>query len=361
MRVLGISLLTVVLVAATAAALDLTDRYPDKSPLDRPAAAAGQLRVGGDTVLDAFPITELPFSDSGNTCGYADDYDARCYTPSTSADVVYEFAPAADVLVDIDLCGSRYDTKVFLLDAALEAVACSDDYYVDLGDLCGQWNAKLEFVPLMAGETYYIVVDGWFGDCGQYDLLVAEATPCPVECPPTGILEGEPPMDDGYVDLYNGGCFSDWELPLNYTTLVEGQGQNQATVCGVNGFWNDHPEFPDQPYWDDDWYVVHAVGGVGPVEVDVEVERSTYVHELRMVDGDCDRVYYVQSILVRPCETKTVTALGDPQGPLFFWIASMYQTYPDNAFAYVLHFSGIEDAAVPVETVTFSGIKGLFR
>jgi hypothetical protein len=33
-------------------------------------------------------------------------------------------------------------------------------------------------VPMLAGHTYYIVVDGYDGDCGTYDLNIVEHEPC---------------------------------------------------------------------------------------------------------------------------------------------------------------------------------------
>ena len=70
--------------------------------------------VGGDTVDDAFPIPGLPFYDTGNNCGYEDDYDFMCPYGGWSPDVVYSFSPETDMAIDIDLCNSRYDTKLIV-------------------------------------------------------------------------------------------------------------------------------------------------------------------------------------------------------------------------------------------------------
>ena len=69
-------------------------------------------REGGETVDTAFPILSLPFSDTGNTCDNIHDYDEACpYMGSDSKDVVYSFTPGTDLSIDVDLCGSSYDTK----------------------------------------------------------------------------------------------------------------------------------------------------------------------------------------------------------------------------------------------------------
>ena len=52
----------------------------------------------------------------------------------------------------------------------------------------------IEQLSIFAGHTYYIVVDGYGGDMGNYILDVTQVdcpTACVVECPPDGIDEGE--------------------------------------------------------------------------------------------------------------------------------------------------------------------------
>jgi hypothetical protein len=109
----------------------------------------------------AVPITALPFSDTGATCDNLDDWDEVCpYTGSTSADVWYSYTPAADMMVSVDLWGSFYDTKTYILDAGYNVIACNDDFYSD-------WTSLIEAAQLYSGNTYYIVVDGYGGDCGD--------------------------------------------------------------------------------------------------------------------------------------------------------------------------------------------------
>ncbi len=350
----------ILLVAWSAGAIELEDKYPVKSGSMSSPAVGGDKRVGGDTVADAVPILALPYGDSGYTCFSADDYDALCHTASTSPDVVYSFVPATDVIVDIDLCGSLYDTAVFVLDGNLNDVACSDDYYYQVGDPCGQWNAKLEFLPLSAGLTYYIIVDGWGGECGDYELGIFETIPCPIDCPPDGIPEGESELVDGYDDLYNGGCIADWGDPLDNVITILGQGNNQAVVCGTTGFWMDPPGFPGLPYWDDDWYTVTAAPGV-TVTVTVEAQRKVRLNEVTIPDGDCNQSEYLNFGYAGPCEPLTLTALGDPTRPLYFWVHGIFQIYPDYEFPYTLRFEGIMDDPVAIEATSWSQLKCIFR
>ncbi len=58
-----------------------------------------------------------------------------------------------------------------------------------------------------AGQTYFLVVDGYGGDCGAYTLSVCENPPClSLECAPGDQPGGEPAPVDGHVDVFNGAC-----------------------------------------------------------------------------------------------------------------------------------------------------------
>jgi hypothetical protein len=126
---------------------------------------------GGEDCTTATVIPALPFNDNGTTSGFGNDYDEVCpFTGSTSPDVVYSFAPAASTSIDIDLCASGYDTKVYVYENTCvggSLIACNDD-------ACGidGFRSQLLNVPLTGGNTYYIVVDGFGGDSGPYEMAV---------------------------------------------------------------------------------------------------------------------------------------------------------------------------------------------
>ncbi|MBL7033736.1 MAG: T9SS type A sorting domain-containing protein [Candidatus Delongbacteria bacterium] len=128
-------------------------------------------RQGGEDVNSATPIT-LPHNSAGTTIGFVDDYDEACpYTGSTAPDVVYSFAPGADMVVDITLCnGSDYDTKLFVYENSATPgapYACNDDS-------CPGYVSELPDLFLTGGNTYFIVVDGYYGSSGNYVLDVTE-------------------------------------------------------------------------------------------------------------------------------------------------------------------------------------------
>jgi hypothetical protein len=63
---------------------------------------AAPVALGSDTCATAIPIAGLPYSDTGNTCGYTDDYDEACPWIGVGApDVVYSFSPPSNMTVDI--------------------------------------------------------------------------------------------------------------------------------------------------------------------------------------------------------------------------------------------------------------------
>lgn len=147
-------------------------------------------RVGGEDVANAVVIMELPYADGGDTCGFLDDYDEVCpYSGSTSPDVVYQYTPTGDGLVDITLCqgATAYDTKLYVYEDEVTPgapFACNDDE-------CPGYVSELMGLQLNLGHTYFIVVDGYYGDCGYYDLdMTGDQGGSPAESPTWGTIKG---------------------------------------------------------------------------------------------------------------------------------------------------------------------------
>lgn len=238
-------------------------------------------RITGDTVGDPFVGGLGTFT--GTTVGFAHDYDEVCpYSGSTAPDVVYAFAPPAGLLaINVDLCYSSYDTKVYVyVNGATPGapLACNDDYY--FAAPCYTYSSFVGPVPVTAGNIYYIVIDGYGGSSGSYSMTVSDAgvpppygaccfpsgdctftteigcagiwqgentlcepNPCPppppVECPPGALLEVED----------NGGCNSTPQVfqPLNP------QAAGCAVMCGT--------AWANTSSRDTDWLVSIGTGG----------------------------------------------------------------------------------------------------
>ncbi len=167
-------------------------------------------RIDGDTIEEAWVIPTLPFSDTGGTCEFVNDYAEWCpYTGSWAPDVVYAYTPSNDYYIDIDLCYSLYDTQVYVYENEYtpgNPYACNDDYY--WAEPCFIYSSAIIGLPIYSGNTYYIVIDGYGGDCGTYTLDMWDHPMHPLGCPPGSLEEGEPDCGTDYVDEYNGGCNS---------------------------------------------------------------------------------------------------------------------------------------------------------
>ena len=178
----------------------------------------GTPRAGGETIATATVIAALPYNDFASTATAIDDYDETCpYNAPGSPDVVYSYTPAATDTLVVSLCGSAYDTKMYVYENTYtpgSPYACNDDY-------C-DYQSEISFMEVTGGNTYYIVVDGYGGDAGDYDLNVFEWTD-PLACGPGDVPEGETCGTDVNDGAYGGGVYG--SIAAN------------TTICG--DFWAD--------------------------------------------------------------------------------------------------------------------------
>jgi len=333
MRKLLVFALMLTLVGS-AMAIDLGNNAPAKPSVNVPQNVPSPSRQGGDTILDAVAVT-LPVIDGmGTTSGYNDDYDEVCpYDGSTSPDVVYTFTPDADLAIDIDLLGSTYDTKLYVYDADLNLVGCNDDFYPD-------YVSKLENVAVMGGVQYFVIIDGYGGDFGDYVINITTFEPCVVDCPAGADLEGEPTLVNGYVDEYNGGCNSDGSPFQSITNPL---------FCGISG-WYDTSR-------DTDWFI-YTMPAEGVLEVTADAEAATYLFELG--PQDCAEVAVIQNVIVGPCAEGTMTITGAAGSPVWFWVGPT--TFGEGTaieYNYVL-MSNIEGTTATVNH-SLTDVKALFN
>jgi hypothetical protein len=332
LAILGLLLLA----AATASAFDLGATIPTK-PAGGPHAPVPDpdvIRQGGDTIADATPINALPYSDTGTTAGYTDDYDEVCpYTGSTSPDVVYTITPDQDITVFIDLFGSTYDTKLYVYDEAMNLVACNDDFYPD-------YVSRLDRVDLLAGVQYSIIIDGYGGDFGDYVLTMDSFVPCVIDCPAGAELEGEPPLVDGYEDAFNGGCQFP-QFGYNFSTIT------QPVFCGVSGWYYTGFLIRDNDYFE------QIIPASGVFELTADAEYATYVFQITW----CDNLQMLQQIQVGPCQPGSMTIVGQPGETFWLFIIPTSFEGPVNEYNYVIESNLGTVATTPR---SWSAVKGLF-
>lgn len=321
---------------------------PEATPAPKPPGTPyeGGGRTGGDTIADAVPIPALPFGDTGNTCGYANDYDEVCpYTGSTSPDVVYSWYSDAYAHVDIDLCASSYDTKVYVYEnGPNNLIACNDDAS------CGYsgWQSQISALSVVPGQTYYIVVDGYGGTCGEYILEVGFIYGgCPAwYCPPGALEENEPDCYDEYEDQFNGGCNSaGW-------TEIWAQADGQAVMCGKSGTYS----YQGTASRDTDWYTVRGSGG--PVTM---TGCGTFPLAMFFIWGtDCDNLQYdfaTAGVLEEAILTRDVASGVEA----WLWMGpSVFSGIPCGS-RYLLEVEGIEaPPPVPADERSWGSIKATF-
>jgi len=331
-----VTLLILLLATTTVLAADLGATAPAKPASHMPAAPADPavLRQGGDTIADAVPIP-IPYTGTGTTAGFYDDYDEVCpYTGGMSPDVVYSMVPDTDTVADIDMLGSAYDTKIYVYDQDLNLVDCNDDFHPD-------YTSKLEQLPLQGGMGYFLVIDGYGESYGDYVVTISEYEPCILECPIGAELENEPPLVNGYIDEWNGGCNTDGTEPFQVIS--------NPVFCGVSG-WYDTSR-------DTDWFI-YTMPASGVLEVTGNAEVATYMFELG--PQDCNEVAVLQQVIVGPCAEAALTITGEPGSLVWFWVGpTTYGEGVAEEYDYVL-LSNIEGTTA-VENHSLSAIKGLFN
>jgi hypothetical protein len=307
--------------------VELGNGASPKVPRDWPANFPVS-RQGGDTIESAFVINSVPFTDQGTTTGFSNDYDAACpFTNSVAPDVVYRYTPATAERISIDLCGSSYDTKLYVMDADFTVLACNDDWYT--GPPCGGYVSAYAGLELTGGEVYYIVVDGYGTEHGEYSLAITIDEPCIVGAHQDAQFEFEPPLVDGYVDSWNGGCNSDGQpfQELDQFPLYE-----EKWFYGVSGWYL----YSGANYRDTDWFTVSLEPG-GELDVTLVAEQTSTLYQLDATD--CNNVLVLQFAQAEPCEPATLHIEGTAGSTVWLWVGPSSQTPPPDFLGHEYHYS----------------------
>ncbi|MEE9443265.1 MAG: thrombospondin type 3 repeat-containing protein [candidate division Zixibacteria bacterium] len=209
------------------------------------AKAVGALEVtqGGDNIASAVVINSMPFTGTGTTAGYNDDYEESCNSEADQdfADVVYSFTPSVNGLLNVVSCNSSYFTRLWIYQTSeSNLIACNR-----VNPICtGLPRAALLDISLEAGGTYYIIVDG--------DRLLGEGPGAyTIECS----YETAPELTDSTM-LHPAAAYS------GTTDIIFGWEENAADTAvfwygssdaGMNfpsaGAFNGEFYYPSVDYW----------------------------------------------------------------------------------------------------------------
>lgn len=329
----------VCMTAGVAGAVDTSARFVQ--PVKGVATSMpGQpdLREGGENFGSAWPIGGLPFSDAGYTCDNADDITlTTCGYGYYSPDVVYSYVAGTTGTMTVSLCGSDYDTMVGVFNSSFAEIACNDDY-------CGL-QSQVD-VAVTAGQLYYIVVDGYYGGCGNYALYISQAGPCEIVCPSGALIEGEPDCYDGYYDSYNGGCNS-----VGWQDICPTSG-NHADMCGKSGTYY----YYGLSYRDTDWFTATGIGGTMTMTL-----NGGFSDVLIFIYGtDCNNPLYDYTT-GNPCQPITLSRYVADGAVVWPWVGpNGFGTGIPCGSDYVLSLDGIKCQGTAVENTSWGTIKARY-
>ena len=124
-----------------------------------------------------YQIPSLPYTHQGSNIGAGDDWLVQ---GSSGADVAYYLYLPTATNITVSVCSQNtdYDTKLEIFTADFDCFETTTGYYNDdftCNDApVGSLASTLDPVSLSAG-SYYIVVDGFGGQEGNYEITVSES------------------------------------------------------------------------------------------------------------------------------------------------------------------------------------------
>lgn len=140
------------------------------------SAADGRL-PGDDCAAATYEVGALPFSDTGTTAGASNALNLVGPGPClgvafpTGPDVIYRIkVDLACSLLVTETPGSAWDATVWVVtDCADPAGSC-----IAFGESAGPGSAENLTFSAIPGTDYFVVVDGWSGNSGDYTLDISE-------------------------------------------------------------------------------------------------------------------------------------------------------------------------------------------
>lgn len=134
----------------------------------------------GDSFSDPLEINTLPFIYEGNNLA------SNCWTNTIgyrSPDVWFTYTASCNGTIDISVCTDALDSWISLKDSSGANLAFNDDYTMDG---CYYLSSGIFDFEVIAGNTYYIMIEGWNFAEGSFTLTVNESNTSPLSISPAG-------------------------------------------------------------------------------------------------------------------------------------------------------------------------------
>jgi len=231
---------------AHAGKLETAGEIIDPSTYDAALRDVGEAMQGGDNIATAAVISSMPFSTTGTTDGYTDDYDEDCGGEGAQGlpDVVYKYTPQHNELVDIVTCASSYFTRIWVYQTDENTLIACNRFAAE----CGQPpRAALYDVPMDSAQTYYIVIDG-------DDLIAPGYGTYDLQCTAVQLIDLEDStfVHPAIADNGNGFMVLAYDQTATDTLLLwTGSIDDGLSFLGV-GAWIIDAGYPAVDYWGND-------------------------------------------------------------------------------------------------------------
>ena len=147
-------------------------------------------------------------------------------THSINQDLWYVYTATGDGIINVDLCGSTFDTKLAIW---AECGGPELDYNDDSAYCNRSLQSAILDLPVVNGEDYYIQVGGYGSNSGTGDLTIVEIT-C---LPPTALYADN--ITQTSADLYwtESGSATIWNVEVGAPGFTPGTGAELIAYYGA--------------------------------------------------------------------------------------------------------------------------------
>jgi len=205
-------------------------------------------RPANDSCATASVIdtSRLPFSTISTTFGAGNDLDPgqSCFTSTQStkgADVVYQFTPGDTQVYNLTVTPlADYDVSIYVTTDCSTIANCSGH------DIGGAGSVETLLQNLSAGTTYFIVIDGFGGDAGDFSFSLTPSIPRSPAAPSNLAATAVSPTQIDLTWQDNSGDEQGFRIERSLDAFTFGE---IATVATNVTSFSDNTVSPDTLYF----------------------------------------------------------------------------------------------------------------